>query len=264
MSLETSTASRLHHKAWAESYKLIDLQLSPLGLRAMQAIRLTEGDTVVDVGCGTGQTLLQLADIVGSSGHVTGVDIAAPLLDVAAQRTRSIEQIDLLEADAQNVPLQTASADAIFSRFGIMSFADPITAFTNFRRILKPSGTLAFVCWRAFEENELDHLPLRAAGFGSPASDTPFSFANPDMIRGTLTNAGFTNITMHPFDHSVSSGGLDEMTDILMKTGPLGKIIREDPDLQTQVTPRLRDALSKRADTMSIALDASVWIVSAQ
>lgn len=161
----------LHAKAWAEAYELIDLQLSPLGLRAIEAFGLGSGDIVLDIGCGAGQTLLQLAERVGTEGQIIGVDVAPLLLEIAKHRTELLSQLRLIQADAQTLELPSESADAVFSQFGVMSFNDPVAAFANFRRILRPSGALAFACWRSLQENELDHLPLFAAGFQSTADD---------------------------------------------------------------------------------------------
>lgn len=131
--------------AWVEAADLIDRQLSPLGLRAIDALDLRLGNTVLDAGCGAGQTLLQLAELVGLRGQVIGVDIAPLLLEVARRRTEHLGQVRLFEADAQSVPLPAASVDAVYSRFGVMGFRDPVAAFGHLCALLRPSGRLASV-----------------------------------------------------------------------------------------------------------------------
>jgi SAM-dependent methyltransferase len=261
-------SSHLFALAWAANADLIDRQLSPLGLAAMERLTLAPGAVVLDIGCGTGQTLLQLSDRVGPGGQVIGVDLAPLLLDVARQRSALLPQVHLIEADAQILPLPDASADAAFSRFGVMGFRDPEAAFSNLRRILRPGGALAFVCWRALTENELDHFPLAAAGLDAPVDQTPFSFADPDTIRCILTAAGFTQIAIAPHDEDVSSGGLDAMLQVLQNVGPLGRILREAPHLRALAAPRLRATLSARlagrGDPATVHLRASVWIVTAR
>jgi SAM-dependent methyltransferase len=152
----------------------------------------------------------------------------------------------------------------VYSRFGVMGFRDPVAAFANLHRILRPRGSLAFVCWRALTENELDHLPLSAAGFAAPIDNTPFSFADPPTIRRTLSAAGFTDITIDPHDEDVSSGDLDAMLQVLLRVGPLGRILRENPKLRANAAQRLRAALAQRGDPSSVHLRASVWIVTAK
>src|SRR5258706_1562930 len=225
-SANISSPGLLHATAWAEAYELIDRQLSPLGLRAIEALAPGSGDRVLDIGCGAGETLLQLAERVGADGQVIGVDVAPLLLDIAKRRTERVSQVRLIQADAQSLDLPSESADAVFSRFGVMTFNDPIAAFANFRRILRPSGALAFSCWRSLAENELDHLPLAAAGIQATVDESPFSFADPEHIRRTLEAAGFREIVIQSHDEKVSSGDLDAMTGVLLKVGPLRKMVR--------------------------------------
>ena len=107
-------------------------------------------------------------------------------------------------------------------------FADPTAAFINIRRRLRPNGRLAFVCWRALEENPLDILPL-AAAFAhlppQPAHDPdapgPFAFANPDRVRGILERAGFGEIEITARDEKVGSGDLDTMLAVCSQVGAL-------------------------------------------
>jgi SAM-dependent methyltransferase len=99
--------------------------------------------------------------------------------------------VRLIQADAQSLDLPSGSAHAVFSRFGVMNFNDPVAAFANFRRILRPSGALSFSCWRSLQDNELDYFPLSAVGVQAEVDNSPFSFADPEHIRSTLEAAGF-------------------------------------------------------------------------
>jgi SAM-dependent methyltransferase len=256
--------AQLAAQAWSEVCELVDLQLSPLGLRAIEVLSPMPGEAVVDVGCGAGQSVLQLAQRVGPQGRVIGIDIAPLLLDVARRRADGLPQVSFVEADAQSVGLPNQSADAIFSRFGVMAFADPTAAFSNFHRILKPSGRLAFVCWRSLEQNELDILPLRAAGLMEMIDPTPFSFADPATVRAILEAAGFQHVTLESHDDMVSSGDIDAMAAVLLRVGPLGKILRENPALRMAAEPRLRSALGERSVHGAVALRAATWVVAAQ
>jgi SAM-dependent methyltransferase len=257
-------ASRLAAEAWAEVSPLLDLQLSPLGLRAMEALSPRPGEVIVDVGCGAGQTVMQLAERVGPEGRIIGVDIAPLLLDLARRRAQLLGQVSFLECDALALDLPSASVDAVFSRFGVMAFTDPVAAFSNFHRMMKPSGRLAFVCWRSLEENELDLLPLRAAGLEERVDRTPFSFEDPDHVRATLGAAGFGQITIRAHDEAVSSGDLDAMTTVLLKVGPLGRIVRETPELRAAAEPRVRAALASKREVSGVFLRAATWIVTAR
>ncbi len=258
-----SSPALLHARAWIELHAPIDLQLSPLGLRAMEALDPRPGEVVLDVGCGTGQTLRQLAGRVGTSGRVIGVDVAAPLLDVAAQGTAALGQVSLVRADAQTLGLRAGSLDAVFSRFGVMGFTDPVAAFANLRGMLRPGGRLALVCWRALAENELDLLPLRAAGLEARADATPFGLADPGHLRAVLEAAGLADVTLRAHDAAVSSGGVEAMAAVLLRVGALGRVLRENPGLRGDAEPRLRAALRAREVHGRVALRAATWIVTA-
>jgi SAM-dependent methyltransferase len=262
-SVPESSPKLLYAKAWADNYVLIDGQLCPLGMKAMGVLPLSSGGVVVDIGCGAGQTLLQLAERVGPEGQVIGVDVAELLVEIAKRRTYHLGNVKLIEVDAQFLDLPTGSADAVYSRFGVMSFSDVDAAFANFRRILKPSGAIAFVCWRSLQENELDHLPLSMSGVSDPIDETPFSLSDAEHIHRTLAAAGFRNITIKPHDENVSSGDVDAMTSVLLSVGPLGKIIRENPRLRAKAEGHLRDGLAALGDPSRVKLRASVWIVAA-
>jgi SAM-dependent methyltransferase len=172
--------------AWAEVRELLELQLAPLGRRGLAALAPQPGESVLDIGCGGGETSLDLVRAVAPDGIVVGIDLSAAVLAFARRAARGCKRVRFVQADAAAFSFEPTSFDAAFSRFGVMFFADPTAAFINIRRSLRPNGRLAFVCWRALEENPLDILPLKAAYAHlppQPAHDPdapgPFAFANP-------------------------------------------------------------------------------------
>jgi ubiquinone/menaquinone biosynthesis C-methylase UbiE len=264
MGIAAQTASLdLADRARGEVADLLDLQLSPLGLAAMDALAPQPRQTVVDIGCGAGQTVQQLASRVGPLGHVIGVDIAPRVLEIARSRTASLSQVQIIQADAATLALPNEMADGVYSRFGVMALDDPVAAFANFRRMTRAGGRLAFVCWRSLEENELDLVPLQAAGLDIPVDKTPFKFERRDYVLHVLRAAGFAKIEIEPFDARVSSGNLDAMVTVLMKVGALGKILRETPALLASVEPKIRAVLMAGACDRDVTLKAATWVVSA-
>jgi len=257
------SSSNLGDHARAEVADLLDLQLSPIGLAAMDALDPQPGQTIVDIGCGAGQTTQQLANRVGSLGRVIGVDIAPRVLDVARSRTATLAQVQLIQADAATLALPDEMADGVYSRFGVMALDDPVAAFANFRRMTRRGGRLAFVCWRSLEENELDLVPLRAAGLDIKIDKTPYKFERRDYLLDLLQSAGFAQIKIEAFDARVSSGNLDAMMAVLTKVGALGKLLREAPALVSRVEPKVRAALVADASDRDIGLKAATWIVTA-
>lgn len=250
---------------------LLDHQLAPLGLRVMELLGLKEGDRVADIGCGTGQTCLQLGNEVGSSGSVLGVDVSPAMVAAAKERTSGLSWIEIILADAQNFAFKPNSFDALYSRFGVMFFSDPVRAFKNLHGSLKEAGKIAFVCWRQLEENDLDIIPLRAAMPYLPARLTPnlnesvhFSFSDPRFVRDTLTEAGFRDVQITSHNEAVSSGDLDSMHELSLSVGTLGKVVRENPELRERVSRPVKAALDTHCRKSDHSLNAAVWIVSAQ
>ncbi|MDB5489076.1 MAG: SAM-dependent methyltransferase, partial [Reyranella sp.] len=166
---------------------------------------------------------------------------------------------------------EPASFDAAFSRFGVMFFADPVAAFVNIRRSLTPHGRLAFVCWRALEENPLDHLPLRAAAphlppqlVSDPDAPGPFAFADAARVCDILERSGFEHIEIVARDELVGSGDLATMLAVLTKVGALGKILRENPALRAAVLPAVCAALAAHDGPEGVRLNAATWVVTAR
>ena len=110
---------------------MLELQLAPLGQRGLAALAPLPGERVLDIGCGGGETANELARAVAPDGTVVGIDLSAAVLAFARREAAEHERIRFIQADAQIFPFEPASFDAAFSRFGVMFFADPTTAFIN-------------------------------------------------------------------------------------------------------------------------------------
>ena len=258
-------------RAWAEVRELLERQLAPLGRRALRALAPGPGESVLDIGCGGGETALELARAVAPDGTVVGIDLSAAVLAFARRAASGCERVRFVHADAQVFQFEPAAFDAAFSRFGVMFFADPIAAFSNIRRSLKPGGRLAFVCWRALEENALDLLPLRAASIRLPSQPAhapdapgPFAFASPDRVHRILESAGFSDIELTAHDELVGSGDLDSMLAVCSRLEALGKILRDNPELRAKTLPAVRSALAAHDGPDGVRLNAATWIVTAR
>src|SRR4029077_17232701 len=258
-------------RAWAEVRQPLELQLAPLGRPALAALAPRPGENILDVGCGGGETALDLAKAVAPDGTVVGIDLSAAVLAFARRTARWCERVRFVQADAQTFPFEPASFDAAFSRFGGMFFADPTAAFRNIRRSLRRNGRLAFVCWRAMEENQLDILPLTAASAHlpplaarDPDAPGPLAVANPRRVRGILEKAGFREVEITARDEQVGSGDLNTMLAVCSRVGALGKILRENPELRTAALPAVRFALAAHEGPDGVRLNAATWVVRAR
>jgi SAM-dependent methyltransferase len=258
-------------RTWAEFQAALDRQVEPLGARVVEVLAPAAAERFLDIGCGCGQTTLELAKRVGPLGAVLGVDISQPMLAVARERAAGLPQASFLEADAQTHPFEAGTYDAIHSRFGVMFFQDPGAAFANLRRALKPGGRLAFVCWRSPAENPIMILPMVAAAAHLPPTDPPapgapgpFAFADGDRLRGLLAGAGFRDIAVEPQDMAAGGNDLDGAVNLALRVGPLGSILRERPELRPAVVADVRSALEAHLVDGRVYLPSATWIVSAR
>lgn len=265
------TEDEVRVRAWAEVREPLELQLAPLGQRALKALAARAGENILDIGCGGGTTALELARAVAPDGTVVAIDVSAAVLAFAQRAATRCPRVRFVQADAAIFPFEPASFDGAFSRFGVMFFANPTAAFINIRRSLRPNGRLAFVCWRALEENLLDILPLRAASSHlppQPAFDPdapgPFAFADPDRVSRILEGAGFEKVEITAHDEKVGSGDLDTMLAVCTRVGALGKVLRENPELRIAALPAVRSALAPHDGPDGPRLNAATWVVTAQ
>jgi len=271
MSSSQDVADELRVRLWLEIREPLERQLGPLGQAAIAAIKPMPGERVLDIGCGVGGTPRALAGLVGKTGRVVGMDLLQAATDVMLRDPGLPENVTFQSGDAQTYPFQPESFDAAFSRFGVMFFADPIVAFANIRRALRPGGRLGFVCWRGLNENELDELPLRAAAGCLPAqlvsgasSSGWFSFSDPDSLREILTGAGFSDVNISSHDEQVSCGDLQSTVDVCSRVGALGKILREHPELRSEAVPTLERTLRPLDGPTGPHLCAATWVVTAR
>jgi SAM-dependent methyltransferase len=260
-------------EAWAQHQEQLDRLIAPLGLEALRTLAVEPGERLLDIGCGCGQTTLDLAARVGPRGRVLGIDISIPMIEVARRRPPpepgARPEFRLL--DAQSGDLGLGVFDAAFSRFGVMFFSDPVAAFANIRGSLQANGRLSFVCWRPLAENPWIQAPLNAAvDFlppqppADPWAPGPFAFADAGRVRSLLLDAGFRSVTIEPFDTHIGGGDIEQMLKLAIRIGPLGSVLRENPQLRDRAAGAVRKVLTHYATPQGVMMPAAVWIVLAR
>ena len=261
---------------WTALQGQIDALFVPITELALAAAAPAPGEAVIDIGCGCGATVLALAERVGSAGRVLGVDVSEPM---AARARERIAAAGLTNASVQVTDASThgfaAQADLLFSRFGVMFFADPTAAFANLRRGVRAGGRLLFAAWRPVEENSWFSVPL-AAGRpllpeeppADPDAPGPFAFRDPARVRAILSGAGWREIEFQPRDVPMrvgGAGGLEETTDLLMRLGALARLLADvDADTRSRVRDAVRAALLPHDGPSGVVLGGAIWLVSAR
>jgi ubiquinone/menaquinone biosynthesis C-methylase UbiE len=160
------------------------------------AIDVRPADCVLDIGCGTGQTTREAAR-AAALGSALGIDISAPRLARARRLSHEegLRNISFVQADAQTHPFPPGHFNLAVSRFGTMFFTDPVAAFTNIGRALRPGAPLVQLVWQRSDRQEWDAV-IREVFVGeqpAPAAG-PFSLADPATVGGILTASGFTDV----------------------------------------------------------------------
>jgi len=261
---------------WVAQQARLDLQLGPLGDEALTRANARAGEHVLDVGCGCGASTLALARAVGDSGHIIGLDLSQPMLDFARRRAENAglaKRIDWRREDAQVAELGEARYDLVFSRFGVMFFDDPETAFRNLARATRRGGRLVFVCWQPREANPWLTAPALAAARylempkpPDPEAPGPFAFGDPSRIQRILTAAEFHDVAIEAHNEPLllGNGKMEDATELALEVGPLAGVLREaDPsrELLAKVRAAVTETLGQFVD---LRAPSGAWVVSAQ
>ena len=263
-------------RAWADQYARMDRAVAALTRELLDLAAPQPGERVLDIGCGPGTTVLELAKHVGPGGHVLGADVSQP--SVARTRERiaatGLRQAEAIVADASVRRFAPDSFDLAFSRFGIMFFSDPMAAFANVRRAMKPGGRLALAVFRSGSAALWPNAPLEAVRHLLPPIPTPgpeepgpFSWADPARVHRILEGAGFSAVSLTPLDPVIQLAGPAgevEAADFVMAMGPLARVLPSLSEAQREnVRATLEVYFRGHAASQGVVLPAEVWVVRA-
>ncbi len=267
-------------EVWMEYRDIVAEGLRNHGEAALASHPPQEGDRVLDIGCGLGDTTVRLADLVGGAGHAHGVDVAERMIDtaIAESAEAGIENVSFATRDVEETKFDQ-TFDYAFSRMGTMFFARPVVALRNVREALAPGGLLNMVVWRRKLDNEFMHRAEMVVAeyleepeeYDAPrCGPGPFSMANADTVTDVLKHAGFHDIRLARQDLPYKIGDdLDHAVAFNMALGPAAEVLRLWGDRVGEIRPKiaadLRAALADYAvDGGAVVAPASTWAVTAR
>jgi len=263
---------------WIANQEQMDAMLQPLGDEALKRLNLADIRHLIDIGCGTGSTTLQIAGQMPDGARVTGADISVPMTDYARQRLQmaGLANADFMTCDLQTHELAPDSFDGAFSRFGVMFFDEPVTGFSNLRAALKSGAPMAFVCWQTPAENLWHSTALQAARDfidlpppHDPRAPGPFAFAEADYVTSILADAGFSDIKMEPHRQEVQLFSGQQVRAAAENFARINPIIsafvsEAGEDRVGALIDSLADALAPYHKNDALHFPSATWMVSAR
>ena len=256
---------------WATHHAEYERLLGVFDDALIEAGDVRADDRVLDVGCGTGATTRALA-VRAVDGSVFGVDLSGPMLTVAraAAERAGVSNVSFAQGDAQVFPFDSASFDVAVSRMGCMFFGDPVAAFANLRRAIRPGGRLALMVWQEVTANQwitdIDSALGEEVSPGDEADEPvgyapgPFSLADPGLCTSMLMGAGFVDVTAQGLNVPLAFGAVADAQAFLETW------IDEDSDddRRARAAASLHRLLAESATTEGVLLQSATWLVTAR
>ena len=259
---------------WLRHEVALDHTFQPVLDGVLQRADLQNGHAALDIGCGTGASTVQAAKAVGANGHVLGVDISESMLARARERGDTYETVTFALADATDYDFDPAKFDHLISRFGVMFFADPVAAFANMSKALKPGGKVTFASWGQIPENPFFTIAAKAARdtVGAPPKPDPdlpgpFAFRDPERVIGILRDCGLGQLACDTVTIDLTPlGNLDSLADLLSSIGPSDAAATHfdaTPEQRVQLHEALKEGFAEFQTEKGLRIPAQINFYSA-
>jgi SAM-dependent methyltransferase len=198
---------------WKKHQAQIERMFAPLTSALIGAAQIIEGQSVLDIGGGSGQPSLTIAPIVGVAGSVTYTDPAAGMVQTASEEAerRGLGNIQFHQAGAEHLPFPDDWFDVAVGRLSVMFFPDTAAGLREIVRVVKPGGRVSFVVWNSNEVNPffssvtevLDRfIPPEPVDEDAPGA---FRFAKPGKLAKLLGDAGATSVEEQPLPFRIEA-----------------------------------------------------------
>lgn len=198
---------------WNKHQALIEVMYAPLSRALAAAAEINRGQSVLDIGGGSGEPSFTIAPLVGPTGSVTYSDPAAGMVRAAqaeAER-RGLTNIQFHQCGAEQLPFPDATFDAAVSRLSTMFFPDVRLGLREILRVVKPGGRVALLVWAGPQFNPFfsavtevvdGHVPAEPEGEDAP---TAFRFARSGKLAELLKDAGAVSVSEATFSFAIEA-----------------------------------------------------------
>jgi SAM-dependent methyltransferase len=255
---------------WAEAHALVAPADADLVGPLLSAAAIAADEFVLDVGCGTGDATRRAAR-AAPGVTALGIDLSRQMVEQAtrAAADEGTTNATFVIGDAQVHPFWEAVVDVVISHFGVMFFDDPVAAFANLARALRPGGRLAFVVPQAMERCAWYTVPLGAlTGRPTTPEERPsqmFSLADPEATANVLAAAGFADVAIEPAPHALWFGAdAPTAARFYAHSGPVRAVIEADPSLDEATAEAVLAATMRPYVTGDgVRLRGEHWLVTA-
>ncbi|RKT83495.1 Ubiquinone/menaquinone biosynthesis C-methylase UbiE [Saccharopolyspora antimicrobica] len=237
----------------------------------LDAARIDRAAKVLDIGCGSGQTTRDVARRA-VDGSVLGVDLSSSMIELARglAAREELSNVAFEQVDAQVHDFPEAHFDVAISRHGVMFFGDPVAAFANIARAVRPGGRLALLTWQPAERIEwmIKFRTLLAAGRDLPlppsTGPSPLSLSEPDVVRELLSTTGFDDVRLHDLAEPMYFGrDVDDACDFIAEQHAwLLADLAEDE--KARAIADLREDLAEHQTERGVLYDSAAWLIEAR
>ncbi len=253
---------------WQKWSKITETAAEKVSRRLIELAEIKRGSTVLDIATGIGEPAITAAKQVGNSGgHVLAIDISSQMLSIAKQRAISLglEQIiEFKEGDAETIDLPASTFDAALCRFGLMFLPDLRTGLSNIYKSLVDGGRLAAAVWASSDKVPFITVALNTVMKETknppptPGTPGPFSLSDENMLRNSLIESGFKNVTIERMEGSLNFDSAEVYTSYVYETAaPVQAILANQPqERREEILKAITESARKYAekDTRSVRM----------